>query len=60
MQTRKEIIEENAADLLKGYESGLCDKQDIEELLKTAIEDEEFEVCESIKLVLSTIKQYED
>jgi hypothetical protein len=56
----KSIIDDNAADLLKGYESGMIDKQDIENLLVQAMEDEEFEVCESIKLVLSMIKQHED
>ena len=50
------VIDENKRELLQGYKEGLCNKQDIEELLKTATEDEEFEVAISIKEVLEIIK----
>ena len=53
------IIDENRNELLQGYKDGLCDKKDIEDLLKTATEDEEYEVAISIKEVLNIINKQE-
>jgi hypothetical protein len=51
------IVDENKEDLLKGYKAGLCNKEDIEELLQMAIDDEEYEVAISTKEVLDIINK---
>ena len=49
------VIEMNKADLLQGYKDGLCTKEDIEELLQMATEDEEYEIAIGVKEVLEII-----
>ncbi len=56
MDTLQKIIEENTEDLIQGYNEGLISITDMEELLKEAEIDEEYEIAISIRNVLKTIK----
>jgi protein-arginine kinase activator protein McsA len=55
METQK-LIKENTKELHQAYVDGEYTIKELEELHKTAISDEEFEIAVSIRDVLNMIK----